>query len=106
MRSINASFATIAKAHPAHSTYICFVKAVKARGYSIRAISRAFKKLVDKDDYDPMERNSIIRELYMLSMNDKKSFHQGYTKSEGKEPFQKVEKQTWIPTHVGAFATL
>ncbi len=84
MRSIRASFVAATKASPVHSSYICFVRAIIGRQYSKRAISHAFKRLVDKDDYDPSERHSIIRDLYCLTLTGRKSFQHGYTKIHAK----------------------
>ncbi len=49
------------------STYIIFANAVKGGRFSRETIRRWFNRLVERDDYVPSEKQSILQQLYDLS---------------------------------------
>lgn len=67
MRSIESSFRKIEKKNPSYGDYPCMVEAVMGRGFNRRAIREAFKKLIDKDDYDSKDLNKLITQLHIIS---------------------------------------
>jgi len=69
MDRIEASFNKLEKKHPEWSTYVIFSEVVSGKNFSALNISRNFKKLVDKDDYDRREMQNIIKYLRCVSVN-------------------------------------
>jgi len=49
------------------STYIIFANAVKGGRFSRDIIRCWFNRLVEKDDYSPSDKRSLLRQLYELS---------------------------------------
>lgn len=75
MRSIKRRFNAEVKHRPFHSSYICFAEAVKRQGFSRRNIGIWFRKLVDKDDYQPSLENGLINHMCNLSnMPEERAF--------------------------------
>jgi len=69
MDRIEASFNKLEKKHPEWSTYTIFSEVISGKNFSALNISRNFKKLVDKDDYDRREMQNIIKYLRCVSVN-------------------------------------
>lgn len=67
MRSIQRRFEGLQEKHPNLSTYIIFAKAVRGQRFTRPIMTKWFKKLVDKNDYDPKDRNTLIRELVRIA---------------------------------------
>ncbi|KKU09644.1 MAG: hypothetical protein UX14_C0040G0001 [Parcubacteria group bacterium GW2011_GWF1_45_5] len=67
MKSLKRKFDQQRKCNALQSSYLCFAETVKGCGFHKRTIARGFENLVDKDDYCPAEKESIIRHLYMLT---------------------------------------
>ena len=67
MRSIKRRFDIETKQRPFHSSYICFAGAVKRQGFTRKTISYWFNNLVDKDDYQPSDFNSLVSHMCKLS---------------------------------------
>lgn len=63
MDSIQWKFVKNQKNHPFWSSYICFAQAILGNGYSSRVISYWFKKLVDKEDYNPKDKKELLKHL-------------------------------------------
>ncbi len=71
MRSIEGRFLNLQKKRPAVSSLLNLAGAVKGQNFSVERISRALTRLVEKDDYAPRERPSILRHLVTLSQSTK-----------------------------------
>lgn len=56
-------FNIIQDKNPGLSTLICFSKAVSKRGYDPIYITKWFKKLVDKEDYEHRDRDEVLKWL-------------------------------------------
>jgi hypothetical protein len=67
MKSFARKYEEIRRKHPFWSSYICFAEVVTGKGFSTRMITHWFNKLVDKDDYNPPEKKSIIANLVNLT---------------------------------------
>tara|TARA_B100000745_G_C20153227_1_gene395279 strand:- start:1651 stop:1926 length:276 start_codon:yes stop_codon:yes gene_type:complete len=67
MKSIKARFKKEQELDNGASDYINLFKAVVHQKFTRRTISEWFNKLVDKDDYEPKERNALIIQLYEAS---------------------------------------
>ena len=65
MRSIKARFNKLYK-EPL-SSYLAFSRSVRNQRFTLDSISRNFTKLVEKDDYDIKDKNTLIKHLYKLS---------------------------------------
>lgn len=46
--------------NPGLSTLICFSKAISKRNYEPEYITKWFKKLVDKEDYEHRDRDEVL----------------------------------------------
>lgn len=71
---LRAIFDVIQDKNPGLSTLICFSKAVAKRGYDSEYITKWFKKLVDKEDYEHRDRDEVLAWLqkYTTAGADKK----------------------------------
>ncbi len=56
-------FDTIQDKNPGLSTLICFSKAIAKRKYEPEYITKWFKKLVDKEDYEHRDRDEVLKWL-------------------------------------------
>lgn len=76
MKSLQARYVAMREKYPEpHSSYICFIRAIRGQKFSLEKISKWFNILVDKDDYDRNERKGIVRYLHHLSnMSEEKEF--------------------------------
>ncbi|MFH2062865.1 MAG: hypothetical protein ABIJ46_01795 [bacterium] len=71
MRSIEASFRKVRRENPDWSSLVAFNAAVMGRGFGKDAIRRAFRKLVDPDDYPASSRVAVLRHAYGLTKSPK-----------------------------------
>jgi len=71
MRSIEKRFMRYAKKNPSLGLYFCLKEAVTGRKFSSVSLSRAFNRLVPKEDYDPKCKKELIAEL-ICSTNTQK----------------------------------
>lgn len=69
MRSIKASFLEVREKYPNYSDFVCLSTAVEGRDFNKETISKAFNRLVPKNDYF----DSKIRLLNHLVNISKKS---------------------------------
>lgn len=67
MKSLNRAFLIQSQQSPNHSSYICLLRAVRGKKLTRRSISSGFDRLVDPDDYDLRDRNSLVAHLYAAS---------------------------------------
>lgn len=67
MRSIKNSFDKIQNKQKCLGAVIALSEAVKDKRYNQDTITRAFTKLVPKDEYDKSERRGLIKHLTNLS---------------------------------------
>ena len=67
MISIKSTFDKIQSRNPSLGACLVLAQAVNGRRFKQSAITRAFTKLVPKDEYVPSERRSIIKHLTNLS---------------------------------------
>lgn len=66
MRSIKRRFKTISQKNPYSSSLACFKHAIKNQSFKKRTLRYWFKRLVEKDDYDPKDKKMIFRDLENL----------------------------------------
>jgi hypothetical protein len=64
MRSIKHRFDALQEKQPNHSTYINFSMAVCGQHYNPVRLRKAFNDLVDKEDYAPEEKRTLLQWLY------------------------------------------
>lgn len=57
----------MAKKYPHHSSLICFGRAILGQRLTKPAISKNFKKTVDKADYDPDDKKDILEHLHLIT---------------------------------------
>jgi hypothetical protein len=72
MRSLQRRFSNIAMRNPYWSSYYCLAEAVKNQQFSRKIITKHFNNLVDKDDYDKVEKRNLINHLFSLSQRSKR----------------------------------
>ncbi len=69
MRSIKNSYVSVRDALPyEYSSYLCFARAIKSRGFSNKSIAKWFNTLVEKEDYDQKDRKGIVNFLQKFSV--------------------------------------
>ena len=67
-RFAEQEFITTMCLNPYWSSFICFAETIwEKNGLSKRTINKAFKKLVDKNDYSKRDRSQILKQLFLLS---------------------------------------
>ena len=57
---LRAIFDVIQDKNPGLSTLICFSKAIAKRNYEPEYVTKWFKKLVDKEDYELRDRDEVL----------------------------------------------
>lgn len=67
MRSVEKKFLDITKKNPYLSSYVCFTKTIKGRGFVRPVIRKWFYKLVNRDDYSGSDKKQLFRHLEFLS---------------------------------------
>ena len=65
-------FKQIVNNYPNLTSYICFAKLVRERGFDRKKVSRLFTNLVDKHDYQPSQKEFLIDMLTKSSKLTKK----------------------------------
>ncbi len=63
MKSIERRFLALQQKQTEHSSFINFGRAVEGGRFKQEAVRRWFKKLVDRDDYDPADKRALLRYL-------------------------------------------
>ena len=66
MTKLERAFKTLQEKNPYWSSYTCLANAVMGKGYGKMAIGQAFKKLVEKSDYERKDRDKILGYLCSL----------------------------------------
>jgi hypothetical protein len=66
MTKLEISFKSLQEKNPYWSSYTCFANAVMGKGFGKMAIGQAFKKLVEKNDYERKDRERILGYLCSL----------------------------------------
>lgn len=67
MRSLEKRFINTKTKKPNWSSYICFTEAIKNQRFNKITISKWFKKLVEKGDFEQNDKKTLLKELYNLS---------------------------------------
>lgn len=67
MKSIERRFRAISSEQPALSSFICFFRAIKGQLLTKRSICHWFLRLVDRDDYNPVDKKTLIGQLVQAS---------------------------------------
>ncbi|MHB9011442.1 MAG: hypothetical protein ACYC49_04365 [Ignavibacteriaceae bacterium] len=57
------AFKSLQERNPDWSSYTCLANAIMGKGYGKMAIGQAFKKYVEKDDYEKKDRDRILEYL-------------------------------------------
>jgi hypothetical protein len=70
MKKIELDFNRYNKLHPDWSTLTCFNLAIAWREYTKRMVSLYLRKLVDKEDYEPVGPDEIIESSVILSLTN------------------------------------
>lgn len=63
MKSLQRRFKNLELKNPSWSTSVLFSEAIRGQGFNRQAIHRWFKILVDKEDYDLVNKKQILRNL-------------------------------------------
>ena len=71
-KELKEILAIIVDKNPGLSSYICYAKAVKGRGYERAFIIKTFHKFVDKKDYEDSNVEEILDYLAKLTKPTKK----------------------------------
>ena len=66
-------FNVIVDKNPGLSTLICFSKAIAKRKYEPEYITKWFKKLVDKEDYEHRDRDEVLSWLQKYTFSATKN---------------------------------
>jgi hypothetical protein len=67
MRSVNALFKRVQNRNPSLSSYSALATAVKDKHFSRKALNKAFKSAVPKEDFLPQEKKKLIDYLEKLT---------------------------------------
>ena len=67
MKSIEKRFNRLMKENSGWSTLVCFNETVYKQRFTVRIINRWFSKLVDKDDFLPSHKESILLQAVVSS---------------------------------------
>ena len=67
MKSLQRKFNSIKEKNQYWSDLICFNETVSRANYTHRTISMWFKKLVEKEDYENIDKDILIEQAYKLS---------------------------------------
>lgn len=70
---LRAIFDVIQDKNPGLSTLICFSKAIAKRKYDPEYVSKWFKKLVDKEDYEHRDRDEVLKWLQKYTFSATKN---------------------------------
>lgn len=60
------TFENILQSYPNTSSFICFTRFIKGKGYNRAKINRLLKKLVDKEDYLKSELGQLLDYLVII----------------------------------------
>lgn len=66
MKSVERRFSEIQAKNPLHSSFICFVEAIKGQNFKKESLSKWFRRLVDKADYSRSDQGTILEQLAEL----------------------------------------
>jgi hypothetical protein len=75
---LRAIFDIIQDKNPGLSTLICFSKAIAKRKYEPEYITKWFKKLVDKEDYEHRDRDEVLKWLQKYTLNSTEKVTQNH----------------------------
>ena len=67
MRSIESNFQDLYKKQKAVGMYICLALAVRSKGFSRKALVKAFNSLVPKDEHLENEKKELVDHLEYLT---------------------------------------
>lgn len=70
MRSIQKRFSKISEENPNLSSFICFGRAVEGQRFTKYMIKHWFRILVEKEDYGPADKGTLLKHFYALSNNE------------------------------------
>lgn len=62
-KRLKKDFLTLSLENPNWSSYVCFACAINGLGYSDSEIYYWFNKLVEKDDYHPSQKSTLLKLL-------------------------------------------
>ena len=93
MNSIKARFDSFSQKNPYLSSFVCFTRAVRERGYSKPSIREWFNKLVEKDDYCTIGKRNALNYFYEVSESKNPKMHhdKNRLKSSNLKVFSKSE---------------
>jgi len=77
MKSLERRFNNISQLNPYWSSHTCFAEAVIDQNFSKKIISYYFKRLVEKDDFDPTDKKQILAHLFSVSAKPQKVADEG-----------------------------
>jgi hypothetical protein len=60
MTKLEIAFKSLQEKNPYWSSYTCLANAIMGKGYGKMAIGQAFKKCVEKGDYEKKDRDRIL----------------------------------------------
>ncbi len=63
MKSIRRKFNEVSSKHPYWSSYVVFFATVKEGRFGKKAVRHWFNRLVDKNDYSPVEKRGVVAHL-------------------------------------------
>ena len=67
MRSVEHRFKLFQTASPGHSSFIVFGRTIKGQNFTRRIIAVHFRKLVEKSDYAPRDKNRLLAHMEELT---------------------------------------
>lgn len=76
-KSLERRYNNTAQFNAHWSSYICFAEAIKNQNFCKKIIRIYFNKLVEKDDYDKRDKRELIKQLTMLSVENKNGVEEG-----------------------------
>ncbi len=71
MTKLENAFRSLQEKNPYWSSIICFANVVMGRKFDKMETGKDFKKLVEKDDYSKSDKESILKFLCQLTLDEK-----------------------------------
>ena len=69
------TFNNIIESYPQLSSYICFGRLIKGKGFNRTKILRLFNQLVDKTDYDQSQKSFLVDLMVKYGSTDTPTFN-------------------------------
>lgn len=70
MKELKKKFLTITQENPWLSSYVCFCRTIQGAKIERKLLRRAFNLLVDKEDYDKLEKEEVYLGVEKINLEN------------------------------------